>query len=151
MTELAELDERVNRLTLEVVDIRGIATKAEIDAADVRAGLRGHTKALEALRKTQLEQGRDIVDLRSEMRRGFARIDERFARIDERFARIDERFAGIDGRLDGMDKRFDGMDERFARLEGEMKEGFATVGVELAKISTLLRVAIKQPGQPVES
>ncbi|HEV8558645.1 MAG TPA: hypothetical protein VGR06_19935 [Actinophytocola sp.] len=144
MTELAELDERVNRLTLEVVDIRGIATKAEIDAADVRAGLRGHTKALEDLRKTQLEQGRDIVDLRSEMRRGFARIDERFAGMDERFA-------GIDGRLDGMDKRFDGMDERFARLEGEMKEGFATVGVELAKISTLLRVAIRQPGQPVES
>jgi chromosome segregation ATPase len=137
MTQLAELDERVERLTVEVVDIRGVATKAGIDAADVRAQLRGHTRTLEALRETQVEQGRQISDLRSEMRAGFARVDERFAGMDERFVSMEDRFTG--------------MEKRFTRLEGEMKEGFATVGVELAKISTLLRVAIRQPGQPVES
>lgn len=148
MTQLAELDERVNKLTLEVVDIRGVATKAASDAAEVRAQLKGHNRILEALRKTQVEQGRQISDLQSEMRASFAGVDARFDKVEGEmragFARVDERFVGVEQRIDGME-------QRFAQLEGEVKEGFATVGVELAKIGTLLRVAIRQPGQPVES
>jgi hypothetical protein len=141
MTQLAELDKCVNRLTREVVDIRGIATKAGIDAADVRAELRDHRRILEALRETQLEQGRD-------MRKGFFSMNQRFADVEDRFVRVDrdmrEGFAVVD-------QRFTSMEERFTQLEDQVKEGLTTVVVELAKINTFLRVAIRQPGQPVES
>ena len=148
MTELAELEKCVKRLTKEVVDIRGVATRASMEAADVHTRLKGHTRTLEALRETQVEQGlridKGFAEMRAEMRAGFASVNERFVAVDERFASMDKRFVS-------MDERFANLEERFGQLEGEVKQGFATVGVELAQIGTMLRIAIGRPGQPVES
>jgi chromosome segregation ATPase len=55
----------------------------------------------------------EFGELRTEMRLGFARIDERFAKLDERFAKQDERFAK-------QDERFAKQDERFARVDGRI-------------------------------
>ena len=61
-----------------------------------------------------------ISELRSEMRLGFARIDDRFEKIDERFAKLDERFAKQDERFAKQDARFAKHDERFAQVDGRI-------------------------------
>ena len=99
---------------------RVLAAGADHDVSKVRAELRAHTSALNALRETQLEQGR--------------RLD----RMDGRFDRMDGRFDGLDGRLDVLDGRLDGMGGRLGALEARMADGFATVGAGMAQIVTLL-------------
>ena len=92
---------------------RVLAAGADHDVSEVRAELRAHTSALNALRETQLEQGR---------------------RLD----RMDGRFDIMGGRFDGMDGRLDGMGGRLGALEARMADGFATVGAGMAQIVTLL-------------
>ncbi|MBC6440578.1 MAG: hypothetical protein GDA49_09290 [Rhodospirillales bacterium] len=41
----------------------------------------------------------DLADLRTDLRVGFARIDERFSRIDEKLAETNIRFARIETNL----------------------------------------------------
>lgn len=54
-------------------------------------------------------------DLRSDMKEGFARVDEQLVRIDGRFARVDERFAQVD-------ERFDRVDAEFAAVRAEIRQ-----------------------------
>ena len=53
---------------------RTLAAGADRDVSEVRAELRSHTRVLNALRETQVEQGRALADLRVEMRAGFATL-----------------------------------------------------------------------------
>lgn len=89
---------------------RLLAAGADHDVSEVRAERHAHTQALNALRETQLEQGAEITDLRTEMRDGFAEQGRR---------------------IDGLGHRIDG-------LEREMREGFATMGTGMAQITALL-------------
>lgn len=76
MSEPAEnLPERVTRLESRMADVHELASSASREVGDVHARLRAHTKSLEALRKTQVDQGKQI-------REGFKRVDEGFARVD---------------------------------------------------------------------
>lgn len=89
MSQPEDLPTRVNRLEEEVAEARVLAAGADRDVSHVQAALRAHTGTLEALRKTQVEQGK-------EMREGFKKVDERFAKMDERFNKVDERFNKVD-------------------------------------------------------
>ena len=80
---------------------RVLAAGADHDVSEVRAELRAHTSALNALRETQLEQGR--------------RLD----RMDGRFDRMDGRFDGLDGRLDALEAR---MADGFATVGAGMTQ-----------------------------
>ncbi len=92
--KVARLREQVNLISSDAAAVRADAAAARADAAasrvlaagadrdvsEVRAELRAHTQALNALResqvelhRTQLEQGRSIDELRQEMRGGFPR------------------------------------------------------------------------------
>ncbi len=86
MSEPDEIDERVTRLEGEVALARQDAAAARVlaggadrDVAAMQSELRAHTRSLNALRQTQVEQGH-------EMREGFARVD---AEMREGFARVD--------------------------------------------------------------
>jgi hypothetical protein len=90
---LNTLDDRVTKLEREMKDIRRdvtetrlLASGASEEVGHLRLELRAHTKTLEALRETQLEQ-------RDEMRAGFAKVDERFATLEtgmrERFVTLE--------------------------------------------------------------
>jgi hypothetical protein len=57
------------------------------DVSEVRAELRAHTQALNALRENQLEQGGAIADLRSEMRQGFTKVNAGMSLIVELLGR----------------------------------------------------------------
>jgi hypothetical protein len=48
----------------------------------MRVELRAHTKSLHALRETQVEQGQQIAELRSEMRDGFAKARSELQGLD---------------------------------------------------------------------
>ncbi|MGH3771391.1 MAG: hypothetical protein ACRDRW_08355 [Pseudonocardiaceae bacterium] len=78
--DVAQLREQAALASSDAAAARVLAAGADHDVSEVRAELRAHTSALNALRETQLEQCR-------EMREGF---DEQGRRIDEQGQRIDE-------------------------------------------------------------
>jgi hypothetical protein len=98
---LAVLEREVARLREQAVVISSEAAAARADAAaarvlaggadrdvsEVRAETRAHIQTLNALRETQLEQGREMAEmraeLRAEMREGFA---EMWAKTQQSFA-----------------------------------------------------------------
>ncbi len=97
---LAILEREVARLREQSILISSDATGARVDAAaarvlaagadrdvsEVRAELRAHIQALNALRETQLEQAREMREGFAEMREGFAEMREGFAKTWEGFA-----------------------------------------------------------------
>ena len=66
-------------------------------------------------------------DARTEMREGFARVDEQFARVDGQFARVNEQFAGIDERLARIDERFDRVDAGITKSGDDSRRYFLTL------------------------
>ena len=67
-----------------------LATGADRDVSEVRAELRAHTQGLNALRETQLEQGREITSLRQEMREGLATLGTGMTQITALLTNITE-------------------------------------------------------------
>ncbi|MGQ0719516.1 MAG: hypothetical protein ACT4NP_19820 [Pseudonocardiales bacterium] len=63
---------------------RVLAAGADHDVSEVRAELRAHLQALNALRETQLDQAREMregfAEIRAEMHEGFAETREGFAK-----------------------------------------------------------------------
>lgn len=89
MSELAELTNRVTKLEHEMADVRNLASGASSEASDIHVRLRAHTKSLEALRQTQIEQG-------NEMRQGFARLE---GKMDHGFSLVAVGMAQINAQL----------------------------------------------------
>jgi hypothetical protein len=125
MSEPDELGERVTRLEGEVALARQDAAAARVlaggadrDVAAMQSELRAHTRSLNALRQTQVEQGH-------EMREGFAEMREDFARVD---AEMREDFARVDA----------DMREGFARVDAEARRSFAVLSQGQARITELL-------------
>jgi hypothetical protein len=107
---VAHISEQLAIISSDAAAARMLAAGADHDVSEVRAELRAHTQALNALRETQLEQGRKIDEQGREMRACFAEQDQR---IDEQSRRIDEQ-------------------------SREMREGFATLATGMAQITALL-------------
>jgi hypothetical protein len=79
--EVIRLREQVAITSSDAAAARVLAAGADRDVSEVRAELRAHTQGLNAsretqveLRKTQVEQGRELVCLQQEMRAGFATL-----------------------------------------------------------------------------
>ena len=106
-----DMESRLSAVEREVVRLRETASLAATDAgagvlaagadhdvSQVRAELRAHTSALNALRETQLEQGRrlDGMDrrfdgLETRMTDGFATVGAGMAQIVTLLERLDDR------------------------------------------------------------
>jgi uncharacterized coiled-coil DUF342 family protein len=85
VSEIEELRRRLDALEAEVGALREQAANTHAlvalndrDVAEFRTELRAHRQALNALRETQLEHHAEMrqgfVDVREEMRRGFATV-----------------------------------------------------------------------------
>lgn len=89
---VAQLREQLAITNSDAAAARMLAASADHDVSEVRAELRAHTQALNALRETQLEQGRMIDEQGREMRAGFARQEgemrEGFAKLATGMAQI---------------------------------------------------------------
>ena len=133
MSEAPELETRVTRLEERMAEVHHLASRADHEASDVHARLRAHTKSLEALRETQLEQGR-------EMRKLETKVDDRFGKLE---AKVDAGFAKVDAGFAKVDDRFGKVDDNFGRLETWVRGGFATMARAQEQITALLTIAVR--------
>lgn len=85
---VARLREQAALTSSDAAAARMLAAGADHDVSEVRSELRAHTRALNALRETQLEQGRmlaehgqAIVSLDQKMSAGFATLHTGMAKI----------------------------------------------------------------------
>ena len=86
----------------------------------------------------------EVGKLRSEMKEGFERVDQRFdevnQRIDEVNQRVDTFEASVDQRFDEVNQRIDifeaSVDQRFDALENKMNEGFERVERQITRIGS---------------
>ncbi len=72
--DVAELRERMDQSSADAAAARVLAAGADEDVSEVRSELRSHNRTLNALRQTQLDQGR-------RMDAGFARVDRQLAEV----------------------------------------------------------------------
>lgn len=97
--EIAVLRERLAQSAADSSAARVLASGADRDVSEVRAELRAHVAALNALRETQLEHGErldalhiemtgEFADVRAEMRAGFTEMREGFATVHTGMAQI---------------------------------------------------------------
>ena len=93
--EVVRLREQVALSSSDAAGARVLAAGADRDVSEVRAELRAHTQALNALRETQLEQGRAIAGL------------------DQRVTGLDQKVTGLDQKVTGLDQK---VTEGFATL-----------------------------------
>jgi chromosome segregation ATPase len=91
--EVARLREQTVLANSEATAARADATAARVlaggadrDVSEIRAELRAHIQALNALRKTQLEQGQEMADIRAALGETRAEVREGFAEVREGFA-----------------------------------------------------------------
>jgi chromosome segregation ATPase len=97
-----DLEPRVSALEREMAEVRDQAAQARADAAaarvlsagadrdvsEVRAELRAHTRAISALRQTQVDFDRRLSSMERTTRDGFADMHRRFAEMDTGFAEM---------------------------------------------------------------
>ncbi|MBV9141473.1 MAG: hypothetical protein JO115_11240 [Pseudonocardiales bacterium] len=108
--DLAELRQQLALTSSEAAAARVLAAGADRDVSEVRAELRAHTQALNALRETQVDFSRQLADhgrrldaldrrmdalerefdaLRREMREGFATLATGMAQITALLTNLD--------------------------------------------------------------
>jgi hypothetical protein len=79
--DVAELREQLALARSDAAAARTLAAGADRDVSEVRAELRAHTQALNALRETQLEHGRKLDEHITETREGFSTLATGMAQI----------------------------------------------------------------------
>jgi len=79
--EVVQLREQVAFCSSDAAGARVLAAGADRDVSEVRAELRAHTQALNALRETQLDQDRRITGLDRKVTEGFATLSTGMAQI----------------------------------------------------------------------
>jgi chromosome segregation ATPase len=93
--EVLRLRDQVALTSSEAAAARVLAAGADHDVSEVRAELRAHTQALNALREIQLEQGRTIAGLDQKV----AGLDQKVTSLDQKmtegFAMLGSRMAQI--------------------------------------------------------
>ena len=106
--EVARLREQAVLTSSDATAARVLAAGADHDVSEVRAELRAHTKALNALRETQLEQGEAIGSIRQELTkqgRTLAAHGEAIVSLDQKmsagFATLNTGMAQIAALLNG--------------------------------------------------
>ena len=100
--DVARLREQQGLSASDATAARVLAAGADRDVSEVRAELRAHTSALNALRQTQLEQG-------------------------DRLTGVEGRLTGVEGRLDRVEARLDSIETRMADGFAMLGAGMAQI------------------------
>ena len=80
MHHKGDVEQQVSAAQTDASAARDLAAGADRDVSEVRAELRAHTRALNALRETQVEQGQAMDRGFAEMR---ARLDQATGGLDQ--------------------------------------------------------------------
>ncbi|MGH3717568.1 MAG: hypothetical protein ACRDRI_01770 [Pseudonocardiaceae bacterium] len=86
--DVAQLREQTALASSDAAAARVLAAGADHDVSEVRAELRAHTQALNALRETQLEQSHEMRGMRECFAEQGQRIDEQGREMREGFATL---------------------------------------------------------------
>lgn len=124
--DVSELRRQTTLAAADSAAARVLAAGADRDVSEVRAELRAHTGALNALRETQTEMSHTIV------------------RIDDRLGGVDDRLGGVETRVGGVDDRLGRVEDRLGGVEQTVTAGFASVGAGMTQILTLLESITEQ-------
>lgn len=93
--QVAELRTQIAQASGEAAAARVLAGGADRDVSEMKAQLRAHMQALNALRETQLEQDVRLSALELEMRSGFQEMRTGFATVHSGMAHITTLLEGI--------------------------------------------------------
>jgi methyl-accepting chemotaxis protein len=98
-----ELRARLRRVEQDAAAARILAGGADRDVGELGREFREfrdqNNRVLNAMRE-------DLTDLRGEMRRGFASVDERFAQVDRNFEQVNRRFEQVNRNFEQVDRNF---------------------------------------------
>ena len=101
-----ELRARLRRVEQDAAAARILAGGADRDVGELGREFREfrdqNNRVLNAMRE-------DLTDLRGEVRRGFASVDERFAQVDRNFAQVDRNFEQVDRNFLTVTSKIDGV------------------------------------------
>ncbi len=86
--EVARLREQAALTSSDAAAARMLAPGADHDVSEVRAELRAHTQGLNALRETQLEQGKAIAEQGQAIASLDQKMTERFAMLNTGMVQI---------------------------------------------------------------
>jgi len=78
---LAAVEEQLQVVRQDAAAARVLAGAADRDVSEFRQTLNAHTKTLNALRETQVEQGQKFDAFQRETRDGFAKVNEGMNKI----------------------------------------------------------------------
>lgn len=107
---LTTVEETVAQLRAEVRNVavarsdaaaaRVLASGAHEDVAEVRSALTAHTRTLNALRETQVEQGQQITELRTELAALDSKVTDGFTKLNIGMAQITALLSRLTGDTD---------------------------------------------------
>jgi outer membrane murein-binding lipoprotein Lpp len=100
--EVARLRDGVSVSRADAAAARVLAGGADRDISDVRTELRAHTQVLNALRETQIEQGRHL-------------------------SQLDTKVTGLDAKVIGLDAKVDQLDTKVDQALGMLSTGMAQI------------------------
>ena len=103
--EVAQLREQQGLSASDASAARMLAAGADHDVSEVRAELRAHTRAMNALRETQLEQGRRLDRIEGRFDGLEGQFDALGTRMTDGFATVGVGTAQIVTLLEGLDDR----------------------------------------------
>lgn len=99
--EVARLREQAALTSSDAAAARVLAVGADHDVSEVRSELRAHTRALNALRETQLEQGQAITSIQQELAEQGRAIVSLDQKMSAGFATLNTGMAQIAALLNG--------------------------------------------------
>src|SRR5262245_41571239 len=85
MTQAIPLEDRVTDLERRMDDVERLASGTDREVAGWQITLNNHTKLLNTIRDGQVDQGKRLAKLETEMRDGFAKMDANFAMMEDKF------------------------------------------------------------------
>ncbi|HSK95977.1 MAG TPA: hypothetical protein VK891_05100, partial [Euzebyales bacterium] len=87
---LVAVEERIDELAINAAATRAMAAMADRDVAKFRPAMSGHTRALNALRETQIEQGRTLAEHTRLLDEHGRKLDEQGRVLEEHGRKLDE-------------------------------------------------------------
>jgi len=118
---VAVTDEEFQELAVKVEGlssrVRTLEDDRAIDRAEAQVRHRALIDSMQALRVTQVEQGRDIARLRTDMQQGFAAVSTEMGRLR---GDTEQSLTGLRG---DMEQGFEAVSTEMGRLRGDTEQG----------------------------
>jgi chromosome segregation ATPase len=139
--EVARLREEAVLTSSDAAAARVLAAGADHDVSEVRSELRAHTRALNALRETQLEQGQAITSIRQQLTGqgdAITSIRQELTEQGQAITSIRQELTEQGQAITSIRQELTEQGQAIVSLDQKMSAGFATLNTGMAQIAALL-------------